>query len=87
MPRILDVVMHLSVEEMVEEFKQATDPMAKAVWRILLLKWGKCDADEIGRFMGLSAYQIRRIVHRYNAEGPAALKDKRLLRRQVRDYP
>ena len=51
--------------------------MARSHWQILwLLSSGK-GTGEISQVTGYSVPWIRSIVHRYNAQGPSAVKDRR----------
>lgn len=76
MSRTLPVAPHLSLEEL--RRLERTVPTADRV-RVLavrLMAEGR-PATEVGPLVGFSPEWVRRLVHRYNAEGPEALGDGR----------
>lgn len=76
MPRTLPVAPHLSLEDL--RYREHTVPAADRV-RVLavrLMAEGR-PATEVGPLVGFSPEWVRTLVHRYNAEGHAALEDGR----------
>ncbi|MGB8344971.1 MAG: winged helix-turn-helix domain-containing protein [Ktedonobacteraceae bacterium] len=68
---------HLSIEEVESRYRKAKDPVERSHWQILwLLMQGKT-AHQVAEVTGYCYDWIRHLVQRYNAEGPAALGDRR----------
>lgn len=73
----LKLTNHLTVDELEQRYRQASDPVARSQWQILwLLGQGRL-SEEIGAVTGYSLNWIRTIVGRYNAQGPAGVGDRR----------
>jgi transposase len=68
---------HLTVDELEQRYRQATDPVARSQWQILwLLVLGRA-TSEVASLTGYSTTWMYAIVRRYNQEGAAAIGDRR----------
>src|SRR5262245_12931695 len=68
---------HLSHEELAERFRHCRDGRQKARWQALWLLARPEQPLSTGRaapLVGLTADAIRKLVHRYNRGGPAAVE-------------
>lgn len=76
MPR-LQLMPHLRYDELTERFRRCRDGRHKARWQALWLL-SRPDhpysAAQAAAVVGLTADAIRKLVHRYNARGPAAVE-------------
>ena len=73
----LNVANHLTVDELEQRYRQATDPVARSQWQILwLLVLGRATV-EVATVTGYSTTWMYAIVRRYNQEGAAAIGDRR----------
>jgi transposase len=76
MPR-LQLVPHLTHEQLAERFRRCPDGRQKARWQALWLlsrPEQPYSADQAAPLVGLTADAIRKLVRRYNAAGPAAVE-------------
>jgi transposase len=77
MPRRLTLSPHLSPQELESYYRKATDPIERTHYQILwLLAKGKT-SGQIAEVTGYSLFWIRRLVKRYNQEGPKGMGDRR----------
>jgi transposase len=76
MPRYLPLEPHLPPEAIHACFLEATGA-ERTHWHVIWLKSQGLRTGEIHRRTGLTAAWIREIIHRYNAGGPEALRDRR----------
>jgi transposase len=68
---------HLSVSELEQRYRGASEPTERSRWQILwLLSKGQL-AREVAESTGYSAYWIGQIARRYNAEGPNGVANRR----------
>ena len=66
----------LSVDDLERRYRAAKEPHARSWWQILwLLARGQL-AKEIAESTGYSRYWIGQIAKRYNAEGPAGMRNR-----------
>ncbi|HET9222624.1 MAG TPA: winged helix-turn-helix domain-containing protein [Roseiflexaceae bacterium] len=73
----LKLAEHLTVEELEQRYRQATDPAARSHFQIVwLLRQGRPTAEVVD-VTGYSSTWIYALVRRYNRDGPAALGDRR----------
>jgi transposase len=75
MPR-LQVLPHLPHDELAERFRRCRDGRQKARWQALWLlsrPAAPLAAAQAAALVGLTADAVRKLVHRYNAAGPAAV--------------
>lgn len=77
MPKLLQIVPHLSLEEVEVKYKKTKDSVEKGRLQIikLLLQGKKC--SEVVKLSSFGIDYIYRVVHFYNKHGPESLKDKR----------
>jgi transposase len=73
----LQVTPHLSLDELYDRYRRNQDGTAKIHWQILWLKAQGHKTQQIAEFTGYQPDWIRRIVRRYNAEGPSSVGDRR----------
>ena len=72
----LQLMPHLSHEELAQRFRHCRDGRQKARWQALWLlarPEQPLSAAQAAPLVGLTADTIRKLVHRYNAGGPAAV--------------
>src|SRR5262245_24039484 len=78
MPRPrLQLMPHLTYPELTMRFRRCRDGRQKARWQALWLlsrPHHPYSADQAAAVVGLTADAIRKLVHRYNARGPAAVE-------------
>lgn len=68
---------HLSTEELFARYRLAKRAAEKTHWQVLwLLSQGKT-SQEAAEGTGYSRKWVRRLVARYNAEGPEGMRDRR----------
>ena len=75
MPR-LKVMPHLAYEELGQRFRHCRDGRQKVRWQALWLlsqPQGPYSAAEVAAVVGRTADGIRKLIKRYNAEGPSAV--------------
>jgi transposase len=75
MPR-LQLMPHLSYDELGERFRRCPDGRQKARWQALWLlarPHAPYSAAQAAPLVGLTADAVRKLVRRYNAGGPAAV--------------
>jgi transposase len=68
---------HLTLDELATRYRACRDPIERTRWHAL---WRFACGEPIAsieRLIGLSDWSIRKTIHRYNAEGPAGVRDKR----------
>jgi transposase len=76
MPRTLPVSPHLSLAELRDLERSVPAADRVRVLAVRLMAEGR-PATEVGPLVGFSPEWVRTLVHRYNAEGQAALEDGR----------
>lgn len=77
MAQHLTVADHLSSAALKARFQAAADPVARTHFQTLYLASLGWRSADIAEATGYTVYWIRKLVHRYNAAGPAALQDRR----------
>ena len=77
MPRCLTVVPHLSVAALEQRYRACRDPVERSHWQIVWLVSRRHSGAAVARLTGYSETWVRTLIHRYNAEGPAGLVDRR----------
>src|SRR5262245_58760444 len=76
MPR-LHLMPHLTYDQLTDRFRRCRDGRQKARWQALWLlrrPQGPLSAAQAAAVVGLTADAIRKLIHRYNAGGPAAVE-------------
>ncbi len=77
MPRCLELVPHLAVENLEHRYRQSRDPVERTHWQMLWLVGQGHLCRAFARLVCYSEYWVRIIVHRYNADGPTGVGDRR----------
>jgi transposase len=77
MGRRLRLEPHLRVDELARRYRAAREPHERSWWQMLWLLAKGHTAVEIAESTGYSRYWIGQVVRRYNAEGPAAMRNRR----------
>ena len=77
MTRSLPLSSHLPAEELAQRSRQAPTPVEARRWQLLALIADDLTVKHAARLVGLNYDYARRVVHRYNQAGPAALRDRR----------
>ena len=68
---------HLTVDELEQRYKQCRDTIERPRWHAVWLFAQGHPVAEIHEVIGLSEWVIRKVLHRYNCEGPDGVRDKR----------
>lgn len=68
---------HLSTEQLRQRYRATTDPVERSHWLLLWLKSQGKTTPEIAATTGYCENGVRRLIHRYNAEGERGLADRR----------
>ena len=77
MPARLTVQPHLTLQELKRRYRTTTNPTLRSHYHMVwLVAEGKTVSDTAA-LLGFARQWVARIIHRYNAQGPAALGDKR----------
>ncbi len=77
MATILKVLPHLSDDELRQRAEAATDPDERMRWVAILQKKAGRSPELIADFCNRRPDWVRRVVRKYNAEGPASVADGR----------
>jgi transposase len=77
MPRRLSLTPHLSVEELEQRYHSCRLPVERTHWHLLWLMAQGHGVPEAARLVGYTDDWARTLIHRYNAEGPAGVVDRR----------
>jgi transposase len=76
----LPFVRHRTVNQIGHTFRTCRPPVEKTRWHAIWLL-ARTDVDrtpaQVADLVGLSAVTVRDVLHRWNAEGPAGLTDRR----------
>ena len=68
---------YLSMEEIEDRYRKATDIVERTHWQIIrLVEQGK-STQEIAEITGYCINWVRTLLHRYNEGGPEAIEDHR----------
>lgn len=78
MARILKVLPHLSDEQLRLRAEDAADPDERMRWIAILQKKAGRSPELIADFCNRKPDWVRRVVRKYNAEGPDAIPDHRV---------
>src|SRR5262245_22008014 len=76
----LEVAGHLAPDEVFRRYRACADGREKARWHAIWLMVrpaGPLSAERAAEAVGLSDVWVRKLVHRYNAQGPGGLEDGR----------
>lgn len=77
MPRRVRVSPHLGAEELERRYRRARDPVARSHWHMLWLLATGRQLREVAAVTGYSTRWVSAVLHRYNAEGPGGVGDRR----------
>jgi transposase len=77
MSRRLPVHPHLSSQDLAHRARHAPDQVEARRWQLLVLVDDGHTAITAARLVGLKVGYARRVVRRYNTEGPASVRDRR----------
>lgn len=77
MARPLIVPPHLTLDELSQRYRRATDAVARSQWQMVWLLVGGASTAEVARVTRYSPNWIREIARRYREEGPAGIGDRR----------
>lgn len=75
--RRLHIPPHLTLDELEQRYRRATDAVARSQWQIVWLLSGGMPTAEVARVTGYSVNWVREIARRYREEGPAGIGDRR----------
>ncbi|HVP68507.1 MAG TPA: winged helix-turn-helix domain-containing protein [Anaeromyxobacteraceae bacterium] len=75
--RRLEVAGHLGVMELFERYREAEDAVLKGHLQVIWLKAQGWETKQVARCTGFKPDWVRRLVRRYNAQGPDGLGDQR----------
>lgn len=76
MTRVAHLLPHVSREELARRYRQAPDVVEARRWHLLRLIATTHTIKEAAREVGLAYEYAKRIVRRYNADGPEALRNR-----------
>lgn len=77
MPKRITVSPHLSLPELEQRYKKASDPVERSHFQILWQLASGKSSQEVAQSTGYTPYWIRRLVQRYNQNGPESMGDRR----------
>ena len=77
MPRCLTLGPHLPDDELVHRYRASHDPVERSHWHILWLLAQGHHVPAVAAMTGYNENWVRTIIHRYNADGPAGVADRR----------
>jgi transposase len=77
MARRLSIPPHLTLTELEQRYRRASDPVARSHWHILWLLTSGTPTAEVARVTCYSVNWVREIARRYREEGPAGIGDRR----------
>ena len=77
MPRRLSLTPHLAAEELESRYRTCRDPVERSHWHIVWLVAQGHTCPAVARLTGYSETWVRTLIHRYNADGPAGIADRR----------
>ena len=75
MVALAKVTTHLTLEELEDRFRRCRHPVEKIHFQVILLRAQGRSTSEVAKICGYKPDWVRRLVRRYNAYGPAGLKD------------
>jgi transposase len=73
--RRLEVKNHLTNEELKTRYRSCRDSKEARRWHVLWLVSQGYSAQEVAEIVGLESTWVRRIIHRYNKDGPGSIID------------
>jgi transposase len=73
----LELVAHLSLEEIGRRFRAARELVARAHWQVVWLVGQGRSGGEVARIAGFSRAWVGASIRRYDSDGPESLGDRR----------
>jgi transposase len=77
MPKRIEIKAHLSIEQLATRYRENQDVVERSHYQIIWLLAQGQSAAEVARITHYSAYWVRVIARRYNAQGVSGLADHR----------
>jgi transposase len=77
MARRLRLPPHLSLTDLEQRYRRATDPVARSQWQILWLLSSGTPTAAVAQVTGYSVTWVREIARRYREDGPSGIGDRR----------
>lgn len=77
MPRVLSLAPHLRVAAIETQYRTGPDPVGRRHWQLIWLIAHGARVPEAAAEAGYSVAWARTLVHRYTADGPRGLDDRR----------
>jgi transposase len=77
MARRLSIPPHLTLTELEQRYRRASDPVARSHWHILWLLTSGTPTAEVARVTCYSVNWVREIARRYREDGPVGIGDRR----------
>jgi transposase len=75
--RRLHLPPHLTVDELEQRYRRATDAVARSQWQIVWLLSRGTPTAEVARVTSYSVNWVREIARRYREDGPTGIGDRR----------
>jgi transposase len=75
--RRLVIPPHLTVDELEQRYRRATDPVARSQWQIMWRLASGQATVAVAESTGYSVNWIREVARRYREDGPAGIGDRR----------
>lgn len=76
MPRCLVLAPHLPLDDLEHRYRHSRDPVERTHWHMLWLVGQGHTCPAVATLLGYADDWVRTIVHRYNAAGPAGVRDR-----------
>jgi transposase len=76
MARRIQLQPHLSVDQLERRYRAAKEPHERSWWQILWLLGRGQSAGQVAQVTGYSRYWIGQLAKRYNAQGPAGMRNR-----------
>ncbi len=77
MPKRITVSPHLGLPQLEQRYKKAADPVERRHFQVLWQLAQGNNTQEVAASTGYTPYWIRRLVQRYNHDGPESMGDPR----------
>lgn len=77
MPRRLELIPHLATDDLERRYRQSRHAVERTHWHMLWLVAQGHQCPAVAALVGYSEDWVRTMVHRYNAEGPDGVRDRR----------
>jgi transposase len=77
MPRRLQLTAHRPDEELLSRYRRAERPVERTHWQVLWMLSQGFHSEDIADAVGYRPAWVRKLIGRYNDEGPEAMQDGR----------